>query len=67
VPGYLRRIPADPITNQVDWEIVMDDPLSPEAEMSADPDPEAFAQPGVVDVRSKAEGSTLDDVPYSEL
>lgn len=67
VPGYLRRVPADPITKQVDWELVMDDPMSPEGEMSADPDPEAVAVPGVVDVKSKAPGSTLDDVPYSEL
>jgi hypothetical protein len=35
--------------------------------MSADPDPEAYAQPGVVDVKSKAVGKTLDDIPYSDL
>jgi hypothetical protein len=42
----------------------MDDPSSEEA---ADPDPEAVTQPGVVDVKSKAEGTTLDGVPYNEL
>lgn len=67
VPGYLRRIPADPITQQPDWELVMDDPTSIEGEMSADPDPEAMAQPGVVDVKSKAPGKTLDDVAYADL
>lgn len=63
-PNYIRRIPEDPITEQVDWEEVMDDPTSEE---TADPDPEAATQPGVVDVRSKAEGMTLDGKPYTEL
>lgn len=67
VPGYMRRLPADPITGQPDWEVVMDDPLSQDGEMSADPDPEAIQQPGVVDVKSRAEGTTLDNVPYSDL
>lgn len=66
VPNYIRRIPADPITMQVDWEAVMDDPLSLEGGMS-EPDPEAMTQPGVIDVKSQAEGVTLDNVPYSEL
>lgn len=64
VPNYLRTIPKDPVTNQLDWEIVMDDPTNEE---TADPDPEAAMQPGVVDVKSKAEGTTLDGVPYNEL
>ena len=67
VPGYMRRIPADPITKQTDWEEVMDDPMSLEGEMSADTDPEAMTQPGVIDVKSRAEGVTLDNVPYTEL
>jgi general secretion pathway protein G len=66
VPNYIRKIPADPITMQVDWEPVMDDPLSLEGGMS-EPDPEAMTQPGVIDVKSQAEGVTLDNVPYSEL
>jgi general secretion pathway protein G len=67
VPGYIRKIPADPITMQQDWETVMDDPLSLEGEMSADTDPNAMAQPGIIDVKSRAEGQTLDNVPYAEL
>lgn len=66
-PNYIRRIPADPITMQTDWEPVMDDPLSLDGEMSADTDPNAMTQPGVVDVKSRAEGQTLDNVPYNEL
>ena len=71
VPNYLRAIPKDPITKQADWEIIMDDPLSATGEngefMSSETDPEATAQPGVTDVKSVAEGTTLDNVPYNEL
>lgn len=67
VPGYIRRIPADPITKQTDWEEVMDDPMSLDGEMASDTDPEAMTQPGVIDVKSRAEGVTLDNVPYTEL
>jgi len=64
VPNYIRKIPPDPILKETDWDIIMDDPTNEE---TADPDPEAATQPGVVDVKSKAEGETLDGVPYSEL
>ena len=66
VPNYIRKIPPDPMLKPAapDWELVMDDPTSEE---SADPDPEAMTQPGVIDVKSKAEGTTLDGVPYNEL
>ena len=72
VPNYMRRIPADPITQQVDWEEIIDDPLAlgagGEEPIPAETDPQAtYQQPGVVDVKSKAEGSTLENVPYSEL
>lgn len=67
VPNYIRKIPADPITKQVDWEEVMDDPMSLDGEMSASTDPEALTQPGVIDVKSRAEGVTLDNVPYTDL
>ena len=72
VPNYMRRIPPDPITQQVDWEEIIDDPLAlgtgGEEPIPAETDPNAMNQPpGVVDVKSKAEGSTLENVPYSEL
>ncbi|HEX7807330.1 MAG TPA: type II secretion system protein [Thermoanaerobaculia bacterium] len=67
VPGYVRRIPADPITMQVDWVPVMDDPMSLDGEMSASTDPEDVSQPGVIDVKSNAPGTTLDNVPYADL
>ena len=67
VPNYIRRIPRDPLTLQEDWEPIMEDPLSLEGGMESETDPEAVTQPGVIDVRSRAEGMTLDNVPYSEL
>jgi general secretion pathway protein G len=66
VPNYIRKIPKDPITMQDDWETIMDDPMSLEGGMS-ETDPEAFTAPGVIDVKSRAEGVTLDNVPYPEL
>ncbi|MGZ5444629.1 MAG: type II secretion system protein [Thermoanaerobaculia bacterium] len=66
VPNYIRRIPPDPITMQEDWEPIMDDPLSLEGGMT-ETDPEAVSQPGVIDVKSRAEGMTLDNVPYTDL
>jgi len=72
VPNYIRKIPPDPITKQVDWEEVVDDPLATgaggEEPIPAETDPQAqFTQPGVVDVKSKAPGNTLDNVPYTDL
>ena len=67
VPNYIRRIPRDPLTLQEDWEPIMEDPLSLEGGMESETDPEAFAQPGVIDVKTRAVGVTLDNVPYSDL
>lgn len=73
VPNYIRRIPKDPITNLDDWEVVMDDPMGLEGSLNgeepipASTDPQEQVQPGVVDVKSKAPGSTLDNVPYTDL
>ena len=65
VPNYIRRIPADPVSGQPDWDLVMDDPLDEDS--TAETDPMALMAPGVVDVKSKAEGQTLDGVAYNEL
>ncbi len=65
VPNYLKKIPKDPITGLEEWEEVVEtsDPDAPE---STDPEGNP-AQPGVIEVKSKAPGSTLDNVPYIEL
>jgi general secretion pathway protein G len=55
--GYLREIPKDPITDSADtWQ-----------EIPAEPDPNNPAsQPGVSDVKSGAEGISLDGSKYSD-
>jgi general secretion pathway protein G len=68
VPDYIRAIPDDPMTGEPDWEQVMEEP---------DTDPDAFPSdtsldaaqlgPGVQDVKSKAEGTTLDGKAYADL
>ena len=64
VPNYLRKVPKDPVSDQEDWDIIMDDPTNEE---TAETDPEAMTQPGVIDVKSKAPGTTLDGTAYTEL
>ena len=56
--GYLRQIPRDPFTESADtWQTVM-----------SEPDPaNPNAAPGVYDVKSGAEGVSLDGTPYSEF
>lgn len=68
-PNYIKSIPRDPITMEIDWQEIVDDPLMAGGEeaIPAETDPQATSQPGVVDVKSTAEGSTLDNVPYTEL
>ncbi len=61
---YLRRIPKDPITGNVDWEEVTasSDPNNPTA---ADPTAGGEAgAPGIYDVRSIAAGNGLDGTAY---
>ena len=68
VPNYVRKIPPDPITKETDWELVMDNPMDlEEGAIPAETDPEAVSEPGIVDVKSKAPGETLDHVPYADL
>ncbi len=56
---YLREMPLDPITKSSStWIEVPED-------LGDNPDP--AAQPGIWDVQSGAEGTTLDGEPYNEL
>jgi len=65
VPDYLRKIPPDPITEQTDWEQIVESP-DPDAPQETD-EFGSPAAPGVIDVKSKAQGTTLNGTPYSEL
>lgn len=61
---YLRRIPTDPIAQSDEWDVVYDE-VDYEAE-PAETDLPEDGQPGIEDVRSTAEGESLDGTPYSE-
>ena len=66
---YLRDIPKDPITMQVDWEEVpaSTDPTDPTAvdTSAATTDTSgAGATPGIYDVHSNAPGNGLDGTPF---
>jgi general secretion pathway protein G len=55
--GYLRAIPADPMNNySTDWRTVMED-----ATQSVDP-----SQPGIWDVHSGSDKTSLEGTPYNE-
>ena len=55
---YLRDMPFDPVTGRKDtW-------IPEQAEVS---DEDISSEPGIVDVTSGAEGTTLEGVPYADL
>jgi len=54
--GYLRSLPSDPITNQPDWQLVME-----EAFMF----PDQF-EVGVFDLHSNSEAISSNGTPYRE-
>ena len=63
--GYFRALPVDPITGSRDtWvpEYEEDDPDNPPAE-SERPEGEG---PGIIDVRSGSDRTSLDGTPYAE-
>jgi general secretion pathway protein G len=54
--GYLRKIPADPITGSADWEVVLSE---------QDPD-NPSETPGVYDVKSASTTISQSGTPYNE-
>src|SRR5262245_39173528 len=54
--GYMRKLPVDPMTHQVDWEVVPaeQDPDNPDEE------------PGIYDVHSASAELSLGGTPYNE-
>lgn len=53
--GYLRAIPADPMTGAADWTVV-----------PAEPDPDDPDATGIYDVKSSSTGVSVGGTPYSE-
>ena len=55
--GYLRQVPIDPMTGTSDsWKLIMEDATNAANQ----------TQPGIWDVRSGADGTSLEGTPYSE-
>jgi general secretion pathway protein G len=55
--GYLRQVPIDPMTGSADsWRLIMEDQSNTVSQ----------TQPGIFDVRSGAEGTSLEGTPYAE-
>jgi len=70
VPNYMRRIPLDPITKTADsWVEVFEEPDPDSQDFSSSFDDPNAGQPGVIDVKSGAEGETMDEppIPYGDL
>jgi general secretion pathway protein G len=53
--GYLRAIPADPMTGAADWTVV-----------PAEPDPDNPDLTGIYDVKSSSASVSASGTPYSE-
>ena len=53
--GYLRAIPADPMTGAADWTVI-----------PAEPDPDDPDLTGIYDVKSSSTNVSLGGTPYSE-
>jgi general secretion pathway protein G len=55
--GYLRKIPIDPVTgNERSWKIIMEDASNTVNQ----------SEPGIFDVRSGSDKTSLEGTPYSE-
>ena len=55
--GYLRQIPVDPMTGTADsWKVIMEDAQSSVSQ----------TEPGIFDVRSGSDKTSLEGTPYSD-
>ncbi|MFN0101299.1 MAG: type II secretion system protein [Bryobacteraceae bacterium] len=55
--GYLRQMPMDPIVgNSTSWKVIMEDASASVSQ----------SEPGIFDVRSGSEKTSLEGTPYSE-
>jgi general secretion pathway protein G len=54
--GYLRTVPLDPMTGAADWKVIMEDATNTVSQ----------TEPGIFDVRSASDKSSLEGNPYSD-
>lgn len=62
--GYLREIPVDPIAKTQEWDVVYEEVSYDEP--GAETDQPEDGQPGIYDLHSTSERTSLDGTPYSE-
>lgn len=62
--GYLREIPVDPIAKTQEWDVVYEEVSYDEP--GAETDQAEDGQPGIYDIHSTSERTSLDGTPYSE-
>ena len=62
--GYLRKIPVDPITKKNDTWVTVLEEVDPDKSASSDTGEEQ--QPGIIDVHSGSEATSLDGTPYKD-
>lgn len=63
--GYLRSMPIDPITKSAETWVVIREELDPERPPAETDLPEE-GTPGIIDVHSGSDQTSLDGQPYSE-
>jgi general secretion pathway protein G len=55
--GYLRQVPVDPMTQSADtWKVIMEDASNTVSQ----------SEPGIFDVRSGSDKTSLEGTPYSD-
>lgn len=54
--GYLRALPIDPITGSNQWKVVMEDAVTSVNQ----------TEPGIFDVHSSSDKTSLEGTPYSD-
>ena len=54
--GYLRAVPIDPITGSNQWKVVMEDAVTSVNQ----------TEPGIFDVHSSSDKTSLEGTPYSD-
>jgi general secretion pathway protein G len=54
--GYLRQVPLDPMTGAADWKTIMEDATNTVNQ----------TEPGIFDVRSTSDKTSLEGSPYSD-
>jgi general secretion pathway protein G len=54
--GYLRQVPLDPMTGAADWKVVMEDATNTVNQ----------SEPGIYNVLSAADKTSMEGTPYSD-